>query len=88
MIIPMMPTALLAAFILSCQICLSQKTFTSPLLFPGADPWSIYKSGYYYYTHSFGDRLVIWKTKSIADLKTAPQKTVPTEKNVREKSIN
>jgi len=62
-----------------CQFyCIGQKasTFTNPLLPRGADPWSIYKNGYYYYTHTFGDRLVIWKTKSIADLKTAPNKTV------------
>ena len=58
--------------------CCAQKrtTFTNPLLPSGADPWSIYKDGYYYYTNTFGDRLVIWKTKSIADLKTAPRKTV------------
>jgi GH43 family beta-xylosidase len=54
----------------------SSKTFTNPLLPAGADPWTIYKDGYYYYTHTFGNRLVLWKTKSIADLKTAPQKTV------------
>ncbi|HUS00252.1 MAG TPA: glycoside hydrolase family 43 protein [Chitinophagaceae bacterium] len=56
--------------------CWSQTTFTNPLLPSGADPWSIYKDGYYYYTHTFGDRLVIWKTKNIADLKSAPHKTV------------
>ena len=60
------------------QYCLSQKaaTFTNPLLPAGADPWSIYKNGFYYYTHTVGDRLIIWKTKSLADLKTAPHKTV------------
>ncbi len=51
-------------------------TFTNPLLPSGADPWSIYKNGYYYYTHTMGDRLVIWKTKSIANLKNAEKKTV------------
>lgn len=54
------------------------KTFTNPLLPAGADPWTIYKDGYYYYTHTVGNRLVLWKTKSIADLQTAPQKTVYT----------
>ena len=54
----------------------NKNTFTNPLLSSGADPWSIYKDGYYYYTHTFGDRLAIWKTKSIADLKSAPNKTV------------
>lgn len=54
----------------------SQRTFTNPLLPSGADPWTIYKDGFYYYTHTVGNRIVLWKTKSIADLKTAPQKTV------------
>jgi GH43 family beta-xylosidase len=59
--------------------CSSQKgraTFTNPLLPAGADPWSIYRDGYYYYTHTLGDRLAIWKTKSIADLKNATRKIV------------
>lgn len=51
-------------------------TFTNPLLPAGADPYSIYKDGYYYYTHTTGSRLVLWKTKSIADLKNAERKTV------------
>lgn len=53
-----------------------QKTFTNPLLPSGADPWTIYKDGYYYYTQTFGNRIVLWKTKSIAGLPTAPQKTI------------
>lgn len=50
--------------------------FTNPLLPSGADPWSIYKDGYYYYTHTVGDRLVLWKTRNIAELRSAPRKTV------------
>ena len=56
--------------------CTSQKTFTNPLLPSGADPWSIYKDGYYYYTHTLGNKLAIWKTKNIAKLKKAKSKTV------------
>lgn len=56
--------------------CSSQKTFTNPLLPSGADPWSIYKDGYYYYTHTLGNKLVIWKTKNIARLKSAKADTV------------
>lgn len=68
--------------ILLCSLCTAScslrkvETFTNPLLPSGADPWSIYKNGRYYYTHTIGDRLVIWKTKSIARLKTAKKKTV------------
>lgn len=69
---------LLTGFFVLSAVCFSQTagSFTNPLLPSGADPWSLYKDGYYYYTHTFGNRLVLWKTKSLADLKTAPQKTV------------
>lgn len=52
------------------------KTFTNPLLPSGADPFSFYKDGYYYYTHTTGNRIVLWKTKNIAELKTAEKKTI------------
>lgn len=54
----------------------AQKTISNPLLPSGADPWSIYKNGFYYYTNTVGDRLIIWKTKNLADLKTAEKKTI------------
>ena len=56
----------------------AQETFTNPLLPSGADPWTVYRDGYYYYTQTFGNRIVLWKTKTIANLKTALQKTVYT----------
>lgn len=68
-----------------CLICVclavtavkAQKgTFTNPLLPSGADPWVIYKDGYYYYTNSLGNKLAIWKTKDLAQLKNAERKTV------------
>ncbi|RYY30303.1 MAG: glycosyl hydrolase family 43, partial [Sphingobacteriaceae bacterium] len=31
---------------------LAQQTFTNPLLPSGADPYSFYKDGYYYYTNT------------------------------------
>src|ERR1700749_989925 len=63
--------------VLFCTAAMAQqKTFTNPLLPSGADPWCIYKDGYYYYTNSMGDKLVIWKTKSMAELKTAVKKTI------------
>jgi GH43 family beta-xylosidase len=52
------------------------KTFTNPILPSGADPWITYKDGYYYYTNTLGDSLIIWKTKDIADLRNAPKKTI------------
>ena len=66
----------LQAILLPAVAVYAQQTFTNPLLPSGADPWAIYKDGYYYYTHTVGNRIVLWQTKTIAGLKTAPQKTV------------
>ncbi|MEJ7822002.1 MAG: glycoside hydrolase family 43 protein [Chitinophagaceae bacterium] len=54
----------------------AQQTFTNPLLPSGADPWCIYKNGYYYYTNTTGRNITIWKTKDIAQLITAEKKVV------------
>lgn len=54
----------------------NNSTFTNPLLPYGADPYSFYKDGYYYYTHTSQNKLVIWKTKNLADLKNAESKTI------------
>ncbi len=52
------------------------KTFTNPLLSSGADPWCMYKDGFYYYMHTTGRNLTLWKTKNIAELKTAEKKII------------
>ncbi|HYG37529.1 MAG TPA: glycoside hydrolase family 43 protein, partial [Cytophagales bacterium] len=54
----------------------AQETFTNPLLPSGADPWSIYKDGYYYYTNTLGNRIDIWKTKDLSDLENAERKNI------------
>ncbi|MFT4093712.1 MAG: hypothetical protein QM640_08725 [Niabella sp.] len=59
--------------LLFLNVCYAQ-TFTNPLLPSGADPYSFYKDGYYYYTHTTGSRLVLWKTKDITDLQHAEKK--------------
>lgn len=51
-------------------------TFTNPLLPSGPDPWNIYKDGYYYYTNTLHNKLAIWKTKNLADLKNAEKKVI------------
>jgi GH43 family beta-xylosidase len=56
----------------------AQQTFTNPLLPSGADPFSFYKDGYYYYTHTTGNRIDLWKTKTISDLQNAERKTIYT----------
>jgi GH43 family beta-xylosidase len=54
----------------------AQQTFTNPLLPAGADPWCYYKDGYYYYTNTTGGNITLWKTKNIANLRTADKKVV------------
>jgi GH43 family beta-xylosidase len=61
--------------LVKCGVVAAQ-TFTNPLLPAGADPWSVYKNGFYYYTHTVGNKLVLYKTKNLADLKTAEAKTI------------
>ena len=65
-------------FFIAATFQLHSQTFNNPLLPSGPDPYSLYKDGYYYYTSTLGNRLGIWKTKSIADLKDATYKTVYT----------
>ncbi|WP_109742539.1 glycoside hydrolase family 43 protein [Arcicella aurantiaca] len=54
----------------------STNVFTNPLLPSGADPYSFYKDGYYYYTHTLQNSLTIWKTKNLSDLKMAQSKVI------------
>jgi GH43 family beta-xylosidase len=68
--------SLLAVLVMVSIACTAQETFTNPLLPSGADPWSIYKDGYYYYTNTLGNRIDIWRTKNLAALKTAERKTI------------
>jgi GH43 family beta-xylosidase len=54
-----------------------QETFFNPLLNSGADPFAFYHTdGYYYYTHTLGDKLGLWRTKDITDLKNAEHQIV------------
>jgi len=52
------------------------RTFRNPLLPVGPDPWVTSKDGYYYFMASTRTNLMIWKTRSIPDLKTAEKKVV------------
>lgn len=74
------------AFIINVLLCLSvalsgqnlpkEQTFTNPLLTSGADPWVIFKDGYYYYTNTTGRDLTLWRTSDFTDLSQAEKKTV------------
>ncbi|MES2374887.1 MAG: glycoside hydrolase family 43 protein [Bacteroidota bacterium] len=71
-----LPALLLFAIIFFQPVHAQTETFTNPLLPAGADPFSFYKDGYYYYTHTTGKNITLWKTNSIANLKTAEKKVV------------
>lgn len=43
------------------------KTFVNPVI-TGADPWVTRKDGFYYYTHTLGNRVAIWKTTAMSKL--------------------
>ncbi len=51
-------------------------TFKNPLLSSGPDPWVVQKDGYYYYTQTQGNKISLWKTKAMSDLKDAAITTV------------
>lgn len=54
----------------------SQAVFRNPLLPSGPDPWVIRENDHYYYTHTLGDSLAIWKTRDITDLANAQRKII------------
>lgn len=54
----------------------SAATFTNPLLPSGPDPWVLKSGRHYYYMSTARDRIVLWRTDNIADLREAEQKTV------------
>ena len=62
--------------LLTVVAAMAQQTFTNPLLPSGADPFSFYKDGYYYYTHTTGRNVTLWKTANLSDLKTAEKKVI------------
>ncbi|MBD0295280.1 MAG: glycoside hydrolase family 43 protein [Flavisolibacter sp.] len=54
----------------------SNTTFTNPLLPSGPDPWVVQKDTTYYYTHTFGDRIVVFKTNKMSELNRATTTTI------------
>lgn len=67
---------LLLFFVAGSSSAQDGHTLVNPLLPSGPDPYSCYKDGYYYYTHTMGNRIVLWKTKNMANLATAEKKTI------------
>lgn len=54
----------------------TETTFINPLLSSGPDPWVIKKDSFYYYTHTSGDKIRVWRTKSMSQLKNASDQTI------------
>ncbi|WNR42089.1 glycoside hydrolase family 43 protein [Paenibacillus roseipurpureus] len=52
------------------------KTFTNPILDNGADPWVTAKDGFYYYTHTTGNSIRIWKSATLTGLADADYKDI------------
>ncbi|WP_423130294.1 glycoside hydrolase family 43 protein [Gaoshiqia sp. Z1-71] len=52
------------------------KTYSNPLLHSGARPWATWYKDHYYYFQDADDRITMWKTPDITDLKNAPKKEV------------
>ena len=50
--------------------------FSNPLLPSGPDPWVIRKENFYYYTHTQGNKISLWRTSKMSELKNAPVQTV------------
>ena len=71
-----MPMRILAAaafLLLGAAACArpTGETYRNPLLPSGADPWVTQLDGWYYYTHTLGDRIALWKTRDMARLADA-----------------
>jgi len=64
--------------LIACCLTFSARaqSFQNPVLDSGADPYSVYVDGYYYYTHTVGDRIMLWKTKNLDNLSEAESKTI------------
>lgn len=51
-------------------------TYTNPLLSTGPDPWVYQKDGFYYYLHTTGVNVTLWKTAKMSELSSAASKII------------
>lgn len=81
---PLLWPGILQLFLLTASSVQSiAQTFANPLLDYGPDPWAMYWDGTYYYMHTTGTDLTLWRTPDITDLRDAERKVVfnPAEQN-------
>ena len=51
-------------------------TYTNPLREKGAEPWSVFHEGKYYYTQGSESRIILWETSDITNLDDSLKKPV------------
>lgn len=51
-------------------------TFSNPVLSSGPDPWIVKQGPNYYYTHTLGNRIAIWRTSKVTELRNVNPQTV------------
>ncbi|GAB3563163.1 glycoside hydrolase family 43 protein [Spirosoma luteolum] len=68
---------LIALWLLATPL-LAQRTFTNPIKDSGPDPWVLEHDGWYYYMNTTGRNLTLWKTRNLADLRTAESAVIYT----------
>ena len=51
-------------------------TFTNPILSAGPDPWITKQGNTYYYTHTLGDRIALWNTMKVTELRNTTPQTI------------
>lgn len=66
----------------------ADSTFTNPLLSSGPDPWVIRQDSFYYYMHTMGNKIAVWKTKAMSALNRAKAVTVWTAPSAGANSRN
>lgn len=67
---------LFAVLISTSLLSNGQSTFTNPVLESGPDPWVVQRGGFYFFTSTTGNSIVIRKTRDITSLSTAEKKVV------------
>lgn len=70
------PWVLLMLFSLLGEVGHTQQFYSNPIRRSGADPWILEKDGYYYFTHTTGKNLVLYKTTKFSELATAERVVV------------
>ncbi|WP_274364130.1 glycoside hydrolase family 43 protein [Paenibacillus thermotolerans] len=68
---------------------LKTAAFRNPIFEDGADPWVVSKDGYYYYTHTTGSNITLWKSTSLTGIPSGISKVVwtPPESGPQSKNI-